>query len=169
MSLAARVLRTRTLVRAPIALYRAGLGPLLGERLLMLGHRGRTTGEERHVVLEVAGRPGPSTWIVVAGLGPRSQWLRNVETEPRVLVWSGPRRRVRAVAHVLPPDDAARLLDEYTAEHTRGWDVLEPVLREWAAPLAAEQGEADWRRVVPVVEITALSPVPDRPAPRRPS
>jgi deazaflavin-dependent oxidoreductase (nitroreductase family) len=156
MSLAARVLRTRSLVRAPIALYRAGLGFLLGGRLLMLGHRGRATGEERHVVLEVAGRRGPSTWIVVAGLGPRSQWYRNVEADPRVLVWSGRRRRVQAVARALPPDDGARLLGEYTAGHARGWEMLEPVLREWAAPLAAERGETDWRRVVPVVEVTAL-------------
>jgi hypothetical protein len=36
--------------------------------------------------------------------------------------------------------------------------VLEPVLREWAEPLAAERGKADWRRVVRVVDLTALGP-----------
>ncbi|MET8156751.1 hypothetical protein ABZT47_10295 [Sphaerisporangium sp. NPDC005289] len=43
-AIGARVLRTRRLVRAPIWLYRAGLGILFGSRLLMLEHIGRTTG-----------------------------------------------------------------------------------------------------------------------------
>ncbi|HTM84573.1 MAG TPA: nitroreductase family deazaflavin-dependent oxidoreductase, partial [Mycobacterium sp.] len=39
-------------MRAPIWLYRARLGALLGSRLLMLEHRGRTSGARRYVVLE---------------------------------------------------------------------------------------------------------------------
>lgn len=38
---AARMLRSRRLMRAPIWLYRARLGGLLGGRLLMLEHIGR--------------------------------------------------------------------------------------------------------------------------------
>ena len=66
----ARLLRTRWFVRAPIRLYRLGLGPLLGTRLVQLEHRGRTTGLPRLVVLEVvaieAGAP-----VVVSGFGER--------------------------------------------------------------------------------------------------
>ncbi len=158
MTLASRLLHTRWFVRAPIVLFRSGLGFLAGGRLLLLGHRGRSTGEARYVVLEVTDRPAPGSWVVVAGLGPRSQWYRNVVADPRVLVWVGRRRHVRSTARTLPPDDGARLLDEYASRYARGWAVLEPVLREWAEPLAAERGEADWRRVVPVVELTALGP-----------
>ena len=55
--LGARALRTRWLVRAPINLYRVGLGFLFGTRLLMLEHVGRRTGARRYVVLEVVDRP----------------------------------------------------------------------------------------------------------------
>lgn len=47
--LGARLLRTRAFVRAPIPLYRAGLGFLLGPRLLMLEHIGRKPGARRGV------------------------------------------------------------------------------------------------------------------------
>ena len=43
------------LLRAPIWLYRAGLGPLLGHRFVYIAHRGRRTGARREVVLEVVG------------------------------------------------------------------------------------------------------------------
>ncbi|WP_190820398.1 PNPOx family protein [Saccharopolyspora pogona] len=49
----------RWLARAPIPLYRRGLGWLLGIRIMMLEHRGRRSGQLRYAVLEVLGRePG---------------------------------------------------------------------------------------------------------------
>jgi hypothetical protein len=50
-SWAAGLLRTRWIVRAPVGLYRARLGFLLGPRMLMLEHTGRKSG---------APGPGPS-------------------------------------------------------------------------------------------------------------
>ena len=67
----------RWLARAPIALYHWGLGPALGRRLMMLEHRGRTTGERRYVVLEVIERE-PHSIIVASGYGRSSQWYRNI-------------------------------------------------------------------------------------------
>ncbi|WP_435737447.1 nitroreductase family deazaflavin-dependent oxidoreductase [Cellulosimicrobium sp. PMB13] len=156
MGLASTLLHTRWFVRAPVALFRSGLGLLTGGRLLLLVHRGRASGEARYVVLEVAGRPAPGRLVVVAGLGPRSQWYRNVVAEPRVLVRTGARPAARALARTLPPDDGARLLDDYATRSGQAWAVLEPVLREWAEPLARSRGEVDWRRVVPVVELRLM-------------
>jgi deazaflavin-dependent oxidoreductase (nitroreductase family) len=156
MGLASTLLRARWFVRAPVGLFRAGLGGIAGGELLLLVHRGRSSGEPRYAVLEIAGRPAPDRTIVVAGLGPRSQWYRNVVAEPRVLVRTGWRPAARAVARTLPPDDGVRALEEYAERTPRPWSVLVPVLREWADPLAAERGETDWRRVVPVVELQAL-------------
>lgn len=45
--LGARILRNRRLVRAPVWLYRARLGALLGSRMLMLEHVGRSSGQSR--------------------------------------------------------------------------------------------------------------------------
>lgn len=153
MSLAARMLHTRWFVRAPIGLFRAGLGFLAGGRLLMMQHRGRSSGERRYVVLEVVARPAPDRAVVVAGLGPRSQWFRNVQADPRVLVSIGTRRDVRSRAVVLDPDDGAAVLRAYTDAHPGPWAQLGPVLAEWAEPLARERGEADWLQAVPVVEL----------------
>ena len=43
----AALLRVRWLVRAPVWLYRARLGILVGDRLLMLEHLGRRSGRRR--------------------------------------------------------------------------------------------------------------------------
>jgi hypothetical protein len=45
--LRAKALHTRWVVRTPIGLYRAGLGFVFGSRLLMLEHRGRSSGARR--------------------------------------------------------------------------------------------------------------------------
>ncbi|WP_407319487.1 nitroreductase family deazaflavin-dependent oxidoreductase [Isoptericola halotolerans] len=156
MNLASRLLRTRWLVRAPITLFRAGLGFVLGPRFLMLQHRGRLSGAARYVVLEVTDRPAPDRIVVVSGMGPTAQWYRNVLVEARVLVSTGTRRDVRALAHVLPPDEAAAVLDRYARERPGPWAALRPVLTEWAAPLAAAGGAERWEHVVPVVELQLL-------------
>ncbi|MCA5892009.1 nitroreductase family deazaflavin-dependent oxidoreductase [Isoptericola sp. NEAU-Y5] len=153
MGLVSRALHTRWFVRSPIRLYRSGLGFLLGDRMLMLTHRGRTSGEPRYVVLEVSDRPAPDRIVVVAGLGPRSQWFRNIQADPRVLVSIGRRRDVRARAAVMSPDDGAAMLARYAAEHPGSWNALQPVVAEWAEPLARERGLDDSLRVVPVVEL----------------
>ena len=93
---AAGLLRVRWLVRAPIWLYRARLGFLLGSRLLMLEHLGRKSGTRRYVVLEVVARPRPGTYVVASGFGTRAQWFRNVRANPHVRVYAGghrPRQR----------------------------------------------------------------------------
>jgi len=100
---AARLLRTRWIVRAPVWLYRARLGLIFGSRLLMLEHTGRKTGIRRFAVLEAVDHPDPGTYIVAAGFGDRAQWLRNVRASPRVRVYAGARRPAAATARPLPP------------------------------------------------------------------
>lgn len=60
----------RTLFRAPILLYRLGLGGLLGSRFTLLTHTGRSSGRPRQVVLEVVGRHQASGgYLVASGFG----------------------------------------------------------------------------------------------------
>ncbi|MFV0252257.1 MAG: nitroreductase family deazaflavin-dependent oxidoreductase [Beutenbergiaceae bacterium] len=128
--LAARVLRTRALVRAPIGLYRRGLGWLFGEELLMLEHRGRTSGQIRQVVLEVAGRTDDDTYLVVAGFGERAQWLRNIRADPRVLLSCGRLRRARAFASELDGDQADAVIAGYRHRKPGSWQVLAEAMTE---------------------------------------
>jgi len=69
----------RALLAAPQALYRTGLGRLLGHRFLELEHRGRHTRRLRRTVVEVVSYdPGTRESVVLAAWGPRSDWYRNV-------------------------------------------------------------------------------------------
>jgi len=70
---AARLMRVRWVVRAPVWLYRARLGFVFGPRLLMLEHTGRKTGILRYAVLEPVDHPDPGTYVVAAGFGNRAQ------------------------------------------------------------------------------------------------
>jgi deazaflavin-dependent oxidoreductase (nitroreductase family) len=124
-----RILRRRMLVRAPIALYRLGLGFLFGRRMLLLEHAGRRTGRVRRAVLEVTDRPGPGRYVVVSGFGDRAQWFRNVTAEPRVRISVGTRRSAPATAHRVPRDRAAALFADYPRRHPRAWARLEPTVR----------------------------------------
>jgi hypothetical protein len=63
------LLRTRWLVRAPVWLYRARLGILLGPRFVMLEHTGRKSGARRYVVLEVVQHRAAGSYVVVSGFG----------------------------------------------------------------------------------------------------
>ncbi len=122
--LSARALRTRWLVRAPIVLYRTGLGFLFGRWLLMLEHVGRRTGARRYVVLEVVERPTPNQFVIVSGFGTGAQWYRNVVAYPHVRVSWWFRRLVPAQATPMSEAESARALAQYAEEHPRAWDKL---------------------------------------------
>jgi deazaflavin-dependent oxidoreductase (nitroreductase family) len=126
--LLARLLQNRALVRAPIWLYRARLGFLMGHRMLLLEHIGRTTGARRYAVLEVVERPQTDEYVIVSGFGERSQWYRNVLAERRVRVSVGFRRDVPAVATPMSRKAAKATLDRYAVRYPRTWARIEPTL-----------------------------------------
>lgn len=133
-----RLLRTRWLVRAPIWLWRARLGFLLGSRLLLLEHIGRRSGARRYVALEVVGRPAADHYLVVSGFGDRAQWLRNVRVHSGVRVSVGRRNRVPAQARLLAPEEVAEHLSEYAKRHPRAWRTFEALLRDSAGAFPPE-------------------------------
>ncbi|MDT0302560.1 nitroreductase family deazaflavin-dependent oxidoreductase [Streptomonospora wellingtoniae] len=108
----------RLLFRAPVHLYRWGLGPLLGGRFLLLNHVGRTSGLRRRTVLEVVDRTDGGAPIVCSGFGSRADWYRNVLAHPRVLVQVGA-RRFTAEAEPLGADEGAEFLARYARGHPR--------------------------------------------------
>jgi deazaflavin-dependent oxidoreductase (nitroreductase family) len=115
-------------MRAPIWLYRARLGALLGPRVILLEHLGRKTGVRRFAVLEVVDRPAPDRIVVASGFGERAQWFRNVAATPAVRVTRGSRRPARAVARVLPEDEARTVMRRYADRHPRAWERFRPIL-----------------------------------------
>ncbi|MEZ5209575.1 nitroreductase family deazaflavin-dependent oxidoreductase [Gordonia sp. PP30] len=129
-SLGAKVLRTRWLVRAPIPMFRAGLGVLFGGRLLLLEHVGRTSGEHRYVVLECIERPVKDRVIVASGFGGSSQWYRNLGVDPHCWVSIGTARRRPAVARRLTPDEAREVIVRYREQHPKAYAKLSAVIEE---------------------------------------
>lgn len=124
----AKALRTRRFVRVPIYLYRAGLGFLLGHRMLMLEHLGRKSGARRYVVLEVVERPSPDSYVVASGFGTQAQWYRNVGAQPRVgiSVGFGMSRPARAVP--LTDEEVADTLRRYQQDRPRTWAALKGMI-----------------------------------------
>ncbi len=134
--LGARALRTRGLVRAPIVIYRAGLGFLFGRRMLMLEHIGRTSGARRYVVLEVVDRPAAGELVIVSGFGTRAQWYRNIEAESSVRVWIGLRRGAPADAVAMDAAESAAALERYQRAHPTAWKNLRAMIeRATGAPV----------------------------------
>lgn len=144
----ARILRTRPLVRAPIWIYRAGAGALLGPRLLMVEHIGRKSGARRYVILEVVSHPAPGRYLVASGFGERAQWFRNIQANPRVRVYTRSRTPAPAVARTLTRHDGDAVLRDYASRHPRAWSQFKPVLeRTLGGPIFESQTS------VPIVEL----------------
>ncbi|WP_338087588.1 nitroreductase family deazaflavin-dependent oxidoreductase [Nocardia huaxiensis] len=143
--LGAKLLRTRWFVRAPIGLFRARLGFLFGGRLLLLEHRGRTSGTPRYVTLETVARPTPATIVIASGFGATAQWYRNLQADPHCFVSIGFRHRVPARARDLTPDEAKTVLAEYKRAHPAAYRELSRVI---------EQATGTSIEDVPLVELT---------------
>jgi deazaflavin-dependent oxidoreductase (nitroreductase family) len=115
---------TRALLRLPVWAYRTGLGHLLGRRFLLLTHTGRRTGRRHDTVLEVLRHDAVTdSYVVCAAWGAESQWVRNVEQTPQVMITVG---RIRRPAHAerLALPDSARELLRYARRHPTAFRVL---------------------------------------------
>ncbi|WP_349901750.1 nitroreductase family deazaflavin-dependent oxidoreductase [Parafrigoribacterium humi] len=146
--LAARILTTRWAVRAPIGLFRAGLGFLFAGKLLLLEHVGRVSGEKRYVVLETVARESRDVVIIASGFGRKAQWFRNLVAHPDCRVSIGSRRAIPMRAAVLETGESATVLDRYSALHPKAWAELH-------AAIIAATGESD-----PEIPLVRLSVVP---------
>lgn len=125
------LLHQRSLVRAPIWLFRARLGFMWGSWLLLLEHTGRNSGAPRYVVLEVISRPSPGTYLVGSGLGTRADWYRNIAANPRVHVTVGRRYRAAATAQTLPAAQTSAVLHDLAQQHPRRWSAMSPVFEKY--------------------------------------
>ena len=80
----------RVFVRAPVLLYRLGLGGLIAKHTLLLTTTGRRSGVPRVVPLDYQ-REGDTFYLIAEG-GGRSPWYRNLVANPEVEARVGSRR-----------------------------------------------------------------------------
>lgn len=110
---------TRLLFRAPIYLFRVGLGWLLGKRFLLLNHTGRKSGQPRQAVVEVVRNDeGSDTYVIASGFGEKSHWFQNLMHNPDVTIQVG-RCKLAVTARRLAPAEAADEMAAYAQRHPR--------------------------------------------------
>jgi deazaflavin-dependent oxidoreductase (nitroreductase family) len=141
-----RALRTRWVVRAPIALYRAGLGWMFGERLVMIEHLGRVSHDRRFVVVEVVDRER-NVVRVASGFGTGAQWYRNLKANGVAYLSTGGARHVRAAVRLLDHAESQARLEVYAAKHPEAWRHLKAAMDDAAG------GDA----YIPIVEFVPPS------------
>jgi len=148
----------RWLARLPVALYRSGLGRLLGARFLRLKHTGRVSGLPRYTVLEVLDVDrAHQTYFVASGWGERSDWVKNITADPAVEIQTGG-RRMPARARRLTPEQAAEKMLHYGQQHPGALQSLARVMG-----YRVEGSEAAYRelgRRVPVFAFETGAPGP---------
>jgi len=139
--------------RAPIWLYRLGLGGLLGGRFLLLSHTGRKSGLQRQAVLEVVHHnPETGAFVVASGFGEKSDWYQNVMAHPEITIQVG-RKRMPARAERLAPPEAAEVMLDYNRRYPAALRTLATILG-----YRTDGSEADVRFFASVIPIVALKP-----------
>ncbi len=107
----------RWLLRLPIVLYRFHLGGLLGQRLMLLNHVGRKTGQVHQTVVEVAKHDAESdSYYIASGWGYQSNWYQNLVTTPTISIQVG-WRKMTVTAETLPEAAGAQILLDYRQHH----------------------------------------------------
>jgi deazaflavin-dependent oxidoreductase (nitroreductase family) len=108
---------SRMFFRAPIWLYRWGLGWLLGQRFLLINHIGRVSGLPRQAVVEVmACDEERDAYCVGAGFGPKSQWYQNLLATPQVTIVVG-KKTLAVTAVPLSPTESGAVILDYARRH----------------------------------------------------
>jgi len=147
----------RWLLRAPVALYSAHAGWLLGHRFLLLRHRGRSSHRLHSTVLEVlAWRPAAREAVVLSGFGHRAQWYRNLLAGQAVEVQIA---RLRFAPDVRPLDDdeAVGVLADYERRNRLAAPLVRAVLSRLAG-FGYDGSDAARRRLVRTLPLVAFRP-----------
>ncbi|MFC9968104.1 nitroreductase family deazaflavin-dependent oxidoreductase [Nocardia ignorata] len=108
----------RLMFRAPIYLYRLRLGWLFGGRLLLLDHKGRTSGRARQAVIEVVEHDSDGSYVVCSGFGTEAAWYQNLLASPDTTVQVG-LRTIRVTAKPLDVNEGGEFMARYARQHPR--------------------------------------------------
>jgi len=144
----------RWLLRLPLALDSLHLNGLLGDRFIVVVHRGRRSGRRHRTALEVV-RADPATGelVVASGWGPQADWYLNLRASPAVEVHHG-RRGFRPIQRFLDENDAAREMRAYVMEHP----AAARVLGSWMTGAAFDGSSEAIARLVRRVPFVAFRP-----------
>lgn len=145
----------RTLWRLPILLYRCGLGRLLGQRVMLLTHTGRTSGRPRHAVIEIV-EHDENGYVAAAGFGPRADWYRNLLAHPAATIQVG-NRPLNVTATTIPPQEGGDIMARYAPRHPAAARRLCKLMG-----FAVDGSTEDYREVGNRLPFVRFTPIGDR-------
>ena len=144
----------RFLLRLPLLLYRIHLGWLLGERFLLLKHRGRKTGLARETVLEVLrSDEAHHRYLVASGWGEHSQWVKNILRRPEVEIGVAG-RTIKASAIRLSEQQAEGELQDYARQHPMAFRTVGSLIFGKRA-VASSEAFARLAKTIPIFVLQA--------------
>lgn len=150
----------RLLLQTPILLYRLGLGDILNSlHLMILVTHGRRSGLARYTPIEHR-RHGSKTYVI-AVYGRDSQWVKNLEANPDVLVQQG-RQSFRAHAEIVDdPGEAARAVHLFRKTAPRLYDPLISRIAEFQTDTAfSRRGPGTGVTVIRFTPVPGYSDLP---------
>lgn len=111
----------RAVFRAPLLLWRLGLGPVMGRLFMLITQTGRKSGLPRRTLVEYHAL-GDRKYVVSA-FGARAHWFRNIEADPHVTIQTAFGTQRVAARRVTRDDE---VLEVYTLLMERN-----PVMMSW--------------------------------------
>jgi deazaflavin-dependent oxidoreductase (nitroreductase family) len=106
--------------KAPIPLWRIGLGFLVGKLFMILTTTGRKSGLPRHTAIEFHEYKGRK--YIYSGFGEKADWYKNILADPRVTI-----QTASGTEHVI----ARRITDEGDLAEAFQFVAHNPTMKRW--------------------------------------
>lgn len=143
----------KTILHAPVWIFRARLGFLFGKRIVMLEHQGRRSGKLRQTPLEVV-QHDRDRFVLCSGTGPNADWYRNLKANPAVALWVGARRH-EVGQRFLDASEAATTFARYERAHPKAAARLTNLMG--VSHDGTHEGRMEMVAAIPMVELRLLS------------
>jgi len=142
------------ILKAPIWLFKAHLGWLFGDRLLVIVHRGRSSGKRYETMIEVAAHDGETgEYIVTSGTGPRADWYLNILAAPAAEIWVRNSRYRHSGQRFLGTEEAVAVMKVYEAKHPKLAARLEATMG-----VSHDDTEESWRAMMERIPMVGFTP-----------
>lgn len=99
----------RAMFKWPVQLWRLGLAPLIGHHMVLISHTGRNSGLTRRTMTELYQVDDKK--YAPSGFGRRSQWVRNLEADPRATIQTAAGAESVRAARVTDEEEIVALLE----------------------------------------------------------
>ncbi|MCP4966855.1 MAG: nitroreductase family deazaflavin-dependent oxidoreductase [bacterium] len=139
----------KQILHAPVWVFRARLGFLLGKRIVMLEHIGRRSGKIRQTPLEVVHHDGDA-FVLCSGTGPDADWYRNLKSNPATALWVGSSRH-EVEQRFLDDSEAATTFAVYEQAHPKAAERLTELIG--VSHDRTHKGRMDMVARIPMVEL----------------